>query len=756
MKFEFIGATTSGLRVLANIPSAPMGRLRGRNGIGKSVALNLISLCANPAGNPYLAFPDSWRSLRASLGENFLVRASGHDVGTIEWRLEPQKWQERPADFTYDRIGTLSVDGRLLRPRAYAENPLLEVVKLSGGESLLSVLELMVSEDSQRFQSAVGPLSQRLQEGVLEADRAQSYVDALHPRHRAEITERISHLSEEATVLQRRREALYGRRDVIQKVVDMTRRIEAIDADLPVIDQEVSTARSQLAEDLSKERALQGKLDSGWQEQAGLEQLRDEIGNLQRLQDRRIKFFATAEAAAASQAAAAGLPADPEDLRDLRDGTLSILRELTQRREELLRSAPTYDLVSEMADVLEAKDPPDDTLIVRDEEGEIRAGRLRGGLDSRKRELGREESARALLQVEKEVAGTQRRLAEVEDVLEAVVNRDRKGENLREVSRELREKTKQLQTMSPDLAALSAKRDQVASRIAELRVRLELLRARRDQLTGGRAPEEWRRTRDDLVGDLELQQDLQPELRDVTSELHRTDATMAAIERSIDELQGELHERKKRAAAAAAALEKRGLPVSPETGPVEVEYWRRRLETVKDKFNRQVRMISAFANAWEALAQSLLSTGRSRGRADAETSALVKWYSQRLVTQYSDAAMRRALFDGGELLDLNLWSRQATWRSGQGVVHRPLESFSSGQMVFAYTRARLAALPARSAGRFRLLALDEFGAFLDEEARQLLVDFLATQTLGVAADQILLVLPAGALPANQEVAFDAL
>jgi hypothetical protein len=125
---------------------------------------------------------------------------------------------------------------------------------------------------------------------------------------------------------------------------------------------------------------------------------------------------------------------------------------------------------------------------------------------------------------------------------------------------------------------------------------------------------------------------------------------------------------------------------------------------------------------------------------------------------FAEDAMREALLEGGVPETVDLWQRTVRYRVDGEPRQRPLEAFSSGEMVFAYTRSRLALLDPPAVGRHRIVALDEFGAFLDQEKRDLLLRFLSDEVVGKTADQIILVLPAVDVAAlgGEPVRFDAI
>jgi hypothetical protein len=120
------------------------------------------------------------------------------------------------------------------------------------------------------------------------------------------------------------------------------------------------------------------------------------------------------------------------------------------------------------------------------------------------------------------------------------------------------------------------------------------------------------------------------------------------------------------------------------------------------------------------------------------------WAQTELAALLGEKALREELFDGAEHLSVDLARARITWRtkSDDRPRVRPLEAFSSGEQVFAYTRARLDLLKTESpAAAHRLVVLDEFGAFVARDRFGQLLEFVRNQALGVVADQVVVMLP---------------
>lgn len=105
--------------------------------------------------------------------------------------------------------------------------------------------------------------------------------------------------------------------------------------------------------------------------------------------------------------------------------------------------------------------------------------------------------------------------------------------------------------------------------------------------------------------------------------------------------------------------------------------------------------------------------------------------------------LREELFEGAAEVDYDLDARSVVWRSKEGRRRRrPLEAFSSGEQVFAYTRAKLESLrPIAESSEHFLIFLDEFGAFVARDRFGQLMHYVQTDVIGTIADQVIVMLP---------------
>ncbi len=121
-----------------------------------------------------------------------------------------------------------------------------------------------------------------------------------------------------------------------------------------------------------------------------------------------------------------------------------------------------------------------------------------------------------------------------------------------------------------------------------------------------------------------------------------------------------------------------------------------------------------------------------------------EWAERELAALVGSEALRKELFDGAANISIDLRNATVAWESPTDgrIRRRPFEAFSSGEQVFAYTKAKLDRLgESPSAASHVIVVLDEFGAFVARDRFGQLMDFVADVALGTVAEQIIVILP---------------
>jgi hypothetical protein len=120
---------------------------------------------------------------------------------------------------------------------------------------------------------------------------------------------------------------------------------------------------------------------------------------------------------------------------------------------------------------------------------------------------------------------------------------------------------------------------------------------------------------------------------------------------------------------------------------------------------------------------------------------VLNYYQQRFTADLSAVEVRKALFDNGSSLSVDLLSLTTSWNTPSGERRtRPIEAFSSGERAFAYTRLQLEALAYESATN-KVAFLDEFGAYVANDRLDDLTAFIRERAIGNVVDQVVVILP---------------
>lgn len=174
--------------------------------------------------------------------------------------------------------------------------------------------------------------------------------------------------------------------------------------------------------------------------------------------------------------------------------------------------------------------------------------------------------------------------------------------------------------------------------------------------------------------------------------------------------------------------------------------WRDGWGTVSAYMRRETRRLAprlADDGAW------------SLGGLDPAAEAVLQgWTEHAIGSILSSEALRSQLFDGTEEVAFDLVDLAVSWRDKDDRRRRrPLEAFSSGEQVFAYTRAKLETFRSlRSTTRFVVIFLDEFGAFVARDRFSELLRYVHEEALGTIADQVVVMLPLSANDVEQALA----
>uniref|UniRef100_UPI0033A57ABC hypothetical protein n=1 Tax=unclassified Micromonospora TaxID=2617518 RepID=UPI0033A57ABC len=179
-----------------------------------------------------------------------------------------------------------------------------------------------------------------------------------------------------------------------------------------------------------------------------------------------------------------------------------------------------------------------------------------------------------------------------------------------------------------------------------------------------------------------------------------------------------------------------------------------KIRDATDKVSSEIlsaeRDLTALSGSLDIFVQSL-NQGRYTAQGNPRFLAEVRQHYEAVFTdQLSTSEVRKALFDQGGNVALDLAQMVASWTTPSGEQRsRPLEAFSSGERAFAYTRVQLERLKDEHAAN-KVAFLDEFGAYVARDRLDDLLSFLDRRALRGLVDQVVIILPLTSTPVGEK------
>ncbi len=762
MLFSIDAETHGGLRVIPTIPNIERCWLEGRNGIGKTVAVRLLELVAGK--QPFRSDRDAWVALKENLGPTTVAISefpSAAEIESIRIELTPDEWPTEPVPLTTD-LGSVFIDGR--QRDHYALREYFDLVRIGGDETVVSQLSNLIGDDHalaarsrkwlEDIATDAGALLSPL---IIDIDRfsepefvAADQAVQISTKELADIDSKV----EEVSKRQRDLEELIQLSELRQQQVLRGPEIRA----------SLDAAKSRVQELTEAKDALMEQLRALVPGHAALQQLQRELEALQEKRDGRRSRAAHTHSKAQQVLQEAGVTADTVD--SVHQRALDGRTELRRDRAALASLPDMFELIEDVRSPLadaEGSSLDDEVLAVIETSARVTASELRVGLDARSDELKRDDSYDQLAKIDGQIAESETRIRELSSVRSQVRDADRKATLLLEVEREIEAKEGQIRDSSGDEYSevseqLRVVESQIADEIkreAESRVHLDLLNR-----SGGAS------ALDSKVADLEQRLDIvasgaQEALdgtvarrQGLTAEQQRLRYELSSKKALRRDLEDQL-DRARRLLARGADYQwlRESVPAGAiPTVKADRRDALRRLVRLADAARRvqsdveaSLNQVAAVEAALDAIRRSITTHEDPGRRRYAES--LVKWYEGQMADYLSNPDIREAIFEGSDFQQFDLVNGFVSWRTRTGEQRRrPIEAFSSGERAFAYMLAAILS-HGKSAARYRVFVLDEFGAFVEQSRRSRLWHFLDQRLLkeGLAA-QVVVILPSQGNP----------
>jgi hypothetical protein len=762
MRVEIEASPPGPLRLIRSLPASRLAMLEGLNGIGKTLAIRLLQLCSGEM--PYRTDSAAWKSLCAGLGAFSVTATELVGARSIRWEGDSDDWvHETPAEGPVS-FRRLEVDGRVASLEEIRR--LVRVYRLAGDEDLVETLAQRadhaadsVRRWTRRFADVeAGPLAtleSRLGEvGELIGDWSTDRYDQLLASVANAEALRISRVAESELARVRRDELLAARR--------VQHELHQLESDLPTIQAEIHSVDSEIERLRTNRDATHDAITALAGQVAAAAPVAHELKNARRTLGRNRDNLASAlDALGVAAAQAEVAPSDQTIAAAIRDVEAE-LASLAEAQASLDQAPAMRELLDvSTARLAEAEgDGLGDQVLIDDTETDLQltVTETKGGMASRRAQLEGQppppEAAELAARLERvkrrhELLGVARSRAADAARYRRLVDQNQQRvnaalgafdpsavERLQELEAQRRSSDERMLELAAHRAAL---RQQLGGILAadtpeqaadQLALALEHLGLDASQLGGALSTAE-----NDLSMSLSLQQGAEDAHRAARRELARAEAEMRRISGAVAS-SPELEWLRESLPSYAIAVP--GDAANQQAAALGVA--REVLDTVVDRLGDHRGQLAAVENGLRGLARRLRGHALETRRYVEELEA---WLGRHFSDWFNILRVRSELLpeaDGPVVVDLH--TAEVRWSEGPMERARPLEAFSSGEQAFAYTRARLAILDEEEhPPPNRLIALDEFGAFIAHDRLTGLLAHLQDRAATHPSDQVLVILP---------------
>lgn len=758
MKFRIRADPAGPLRILDQLPASSLAVLEGLNGIGKTLAIRLLQLCSGVM--PYRADSAAWASLCEGLGE-FVVEATNLRGGeTIRWQGDSRTWPREFADTPRTEwFAGITIDDRPARLEEVRR--LLRVYRVAGDEGLVETLAEEVETYSEVIRGwsrrTVGDESptQQLQDVIgRDVDRlanwtTKNYGDVQEASKEAG-RELVLAREELANLLEQQSNLRVGAR-LAEKVASLTERFPEIQLRASQLDQQIVDLQSE-------KKRLDTELTGLVAREAVDQPRRRELNNARRTLERNEYRVSESSKRAASLARRLGVVTTVQDVRAALNQTETDLEELRAAQTEMDAAPVMRTLLDDVSNRLGeavAQGLPDQVAFDDPASDiELTVDQLRAGVTNRRVQLEGQPPP-----------------PEIKDLATRIVEVTQRRQHLRELSGQLDELTRRRRLVEQnearvesalasisnvttgDLRALEGRRREVEQSLIELATERAALR---DELGG-----------DDISSLETLESQLRAVLEEIGLPSGQVGQALEECDRQVDQARERVEGARATSSVADRDLSRAEAEITRAwdsfSRGVELEWLRDalrvesaasppvavRLEILtqaKTVLDRVLERLGSHRDHLAAVEQALNMIARHlRGRdvLDVEyVPELQRWLAEDFGAWFNTPVLRSELFPQASAeIEVDVQTKEVSWREDGSARSRPLEAFSSGEQAFAYTRARLAMLDEEEPVQNRLITLDEFGAFIALDRLTQLLRYLKDRAEQYPFDQVLVILP---------------
>jgi hypothetical protein len=755
-----------GLRIIGEIPDIPLCRIEGYNGIGKTNAIKLLRLCTGD--QPFAGNDHSWRTFRNQLKSARVVVTGLHDAQEMEWALDPSRWPE-VAEPLGDLIGLIRINGRTARPRDIS--PLLSVHHVVAADTPVSVLTERINTAQKHIQGWDAEVGRQRQEEVeLALGELQNKITDCAPSQLVRDLTITAEAEKLAKSLTDQLKAARERIKLLDRAVEVSIQLTQVRGRGPEMDHKIQELAARLEYLDEQRQELDDQIKNASAQKHHTEKAEKEFENAQRHLIRQDKALRTLRSHLQHLAAAAGVEPSEDALAAARHEASQHLNSLLEQQPRVNATPILVALLNNLTASLEAAEQENlgtTVLIDSDQEGSAwTVTALREAFQHREEFFSQLTPSADAEQLTQEIETTRGRLgaiAQTETVLgelETAQTALAKAEGrLLKATKGLPEQTarnledlmlnrtaldEETRTVQGDHARLSHTRELLGGGKTEDSLAAELVQLCREakvevaRLRGHREKEQA--DLEELIR-REAQASQQATLARRTSEGRLAKVTSTAHFLSQDSgvfwLRNAIPE-----ISSLPALS----PVDQAEALADVAAV---IDRARDSLASTFSSLRGMETALGRLGSRIRQSNGQTGTETVSDRAAKLWLADEVRQWFESEVVRMALFNGGRDVKLDPDSLQLSWTAIDGQTNeRPLAAFSSGQQAFAYTQAQVARLDRdENAASNRLIALDEFGSFIDAKNMSALASYLQARQAQAPNDQVLVILPLEISPA---------
>lgn len=733
--------------------------LEGKNGIGKTVAVQLLQLISGSIPEDFNTHPALWSSLRERLGATSVFLDHLKDGQSITFTFTPESWPEELPGALGDWVGTPVIDGR---KAAYQQcTSLLSVVRMSGDEDLEVTLRRRVDTLTNYFKEAAKRVRQRGDQIERRVSDIADDLDRADPDEIKRDQELLAETERQLDGARRTSTAADLRLRHLLSAIENQRRIDAAG-------QEAATLLERRVQLLSQINNLNGQLSEQTRRAEDADAALAEEGDAQRkvaeaegLLRRRRTRLANLQRGVETTATELHFPktVTPAEVQQAVTQSEDQIAQLTLRYRELDSTSLVRDLIKGLTIPLTAAvDDIGQQILVRTEEASLTVSQTLDGVNARDRELVDQPQPARLRELAAQIDLERQRLNGLRDLQEDLNQQNQQTVRVRQAEQEAEAAIAQAAQASENARRSREANQAVGATQAALTETHFQLAVIQQQIGSTGAT-----SREDAEADLgaalrelgvgieqlaEAEQLARTALAQADLVLSERETTASAIRRRltlrrtgvdlvIDRLRGDARYQWlwESIPGLAAGLQ------DPDRKYDTFAKFRKAFLYSSESAYEAANLLSSLAG----IAQSFFDSDRDAkdGSGDLIQDLRPGFQAvlgQRLRDALNSDSIRKAIFDGAEVINVEPATRQLTLQNGDGVKsQRSMEAFSSGERAFAFTQARIADLEPSSKPN-RLLILDEFGAYVSADRLPDLASFLAGYVDNFV-DQVIVILP---------------